>query len=125
MEHQRPNLELNPDKPRVWNNKGSALANLGRFEEALICFDRAIAIYGEYAEAWNNKGEALRRQDKYALAIEYLDKGIEIHPQYPKALNSKGLALIALGRGEDADAAFAKAGMLEKWYNERGAQWSQ
>ena len=54
-------------------------------------------------------GEAFRRQDKPADAIWYFDKAIEIDSKCVKAWNSKGLALMAMGRPEEADAAFARA----------------
>ena len=28
----------------AWNNKGLALADLGRYEEAIICYDKALEI---------------------------------------------------------------------------------
>ena len=42
-----------------WINKGSALIQLGKYDEAVLAYDRAIEIDPQYAEAWNNKGDAL------------------------------------------------------------------
>jgi tetratricopeptide (TPR) repeat protein len=39
-----------------WFNKGVSLDALGRSEEALVCYDRALAINPQYAQAWYNKG---------------------------------------------------------------------
>ena len=36
-----------------------ALYNLGKYEEAIKCYDKAIEIDPNYADAWNNKGLAL------------------------------------------------------------------
>jgi tetratricopeptide (TPR) repeat protein len=85
------------------------LGKLGRYDEAMVCFDRAIEKDPMQSGAWHNKGEALRRQDKYAEAIQQFDRAIEIDSAYSKAWNSKGLALKALGRDAEADAAFAEA----------------
>lgn len=82
---------------------------LGRYDESLVCINRAIEKDPTRLEGWDNKGEALRRKDKYAEAIEQFDKAIEIDPEYSKAWNSKGLALKALGRDEEEDAAFGEA----------------
>ena len=37
-------------------NKGFSLANLGKSQEAIACYDRALEINPKYAEAWYNKG---------------------------------------------------------------------
>jgi len=74
------------------------------------CFDRAIRLKSEYAEAWYNKGEAMRRQDKFIEAIFHFNKAIEIDPSHIKAWKSKALALKALGDDKEAEEAFAGAG---------------
>ena len=43
----------------AYNNKGIALSDLGRKEEAIVCYDKAIEINPQYADAYNNKGNAL------------------------------------------------------------------
>ncbi len=50
---------------------------------------------------------------KYDEAIKAYDQAISINPQYANAWNNKGVALQALGRTSEADAAFAKAEELE------------
>jgi len=37
-------LLLNQDDPNLWNNKGTALRSLGRYEEALECFNKSLEI---------------------------------------------------------------------------------
>ncbi len=43
----------------LWNNKGYALYKLGKNDEAITCYDKAIEIDPNSASAWNNKGNAL------------------------------------------------------------------
>ncbi len=43
----------------AWNNKGIALKDLGKYEEAIQAYDKAIEIKPDYHLAWNNKGIAL------------------------------------------------------------------
>ena len=40
----------------AWNNKGLALDNLGRYEEAIKYYDKAIELDPNNADAWYNKG---------------------------------------------------------------------
>ena len=37
-------LLLNQDDPNLWNNKGIALRSLGRYEEAMECFNKSLEI---------------------------------------------------------------------------------
>jgi len=37
-------LLLNQDDPDLWNNKGIALRSMGRYEEAMECFNKSLKI---------------------------------------------------------------------------------
>ena len=37
-------LLLNQDDPDLWNSKGIALRSLGRYEEAMECFNKSLEI---------------------------------------------------------------------------------
>jgi len=45
-------LALDNRLPSVWNNKGSTLKGLERYDEALECYDHAIALDKKYALPW-------------------------------------------------------------------------
>ena len=68
-------LALNPvGNAIIWSNKGAALLALKRGQEAVVCFDRAIALDPRDASAWNNKGCALlaigKQSEGYACLQE-------------------------------------------------------
>ena len=46
------------------NEKGAALANLGKYDEAIALYDKALAIEPNHVEALNNKGLALDALNK-------------------------------------------------------------
>ncbi len=49
-----------PGLAEAHNNRGMALQDLKRPEDALASYDRAIALRPNFAEAYNNRGTALR-----------------------------------------------------------------
>jgi tetratricopeptide (TPR) repeat protein len=78
-------LEINPRDAVVWCDKGYALDELGRLEEAISCFDEALEINPRYAVAWGNKGVALAQTGRAEEAIFCLKRFIELAPDHPMA----------------------------------------
>jgi tetratricopeptide (TPR) repeat protein len=37
-------LAIDPNNSYAWNNKGNALHNLGKYNEAIKCYDEAIEL---------------------------------------------------------------------------------
>ena len=58
-----------------WGNKGLALYESGNYEEAIVAFDKALAIDPNLASAWNNKGLALYESGSYGKAITAYEIG--------------------------------------------------
>ena len=87
-------------------NKGVALGNLGKYEEAIAEYDKALELKPDHADALINKGVALGRLGQYQEAIQWIDKALEIKPNNAAALNNKGVALERLGRLGEAVVCF-------------------
>ncbi|MEG4282183.1 CHAT domain-containing protein, partial [Microcoleus sp. A006_D1] len=95
---------------------------LGKYEEAIASYDKALEIKPDKHEAWYNRGIALRNLGKYEEAIASYDKALEIKPDKHEAWNNRGLALYKLGKFEEAIASYDKALEFkpddhEAWYN--------
>ena len=75
-------LEINPHDSEVWNNKGTALTEMGEYLEAIKCFDRSIEIDPNNAAAGHNKGVGLEKRGKHQKAIKYYDKALELDPKF-------------------------------------------
>ena len=84
----------------VWD-LGNALLNLGRYEEAIASYDKALEIKPDQDEAWNNRGVALGNLGRYEEEIASYDKALEIKPENDAAWVIRGLALANLGRYEE------------------------
>jgi serine/threonine protein kinase len=109
-----------------YNNKGGSLANLGRPEEALTCFERALEINSRYAGAWSNKGLALDDLGRPAEALTCYERALEINPRYSMAWFNKGVVLDDLGRHAEALICCERALEInpryaEAWYNKGNA----
>ena len=58
-------LTIDPRHAKVYYNKGIALADLGRHEEAIAAYDKAIEIVPDYSKAFYNKGISLYEIGRY------------------------------------------------------------
>ena len=85
-----------------WSDKGTSLSSLGRHDEALRCYDRALEIDPRYAMVWSNKGYTLHNLGRYVEAVACCDMALEIYPRYGYAWNNKGITLNSLGRYDEA-----------------------
>jgi len=90
----------------VWFNKGFALHNLGRYDEAINCFDEAIRLDPNLAPAWYNKGLSLGKLERYEDAINAFNEAIRLDPNHANAWYSKGNALFSQGNYDEAIKAF-------------------
>jgi len=96
-----------------WRNKGSALYFLGKYDEAVKCYDESIKIDPSNPIVWNNRGLALYYLGKYDEAILAYEHAITIDPSDADAWNSKGNSLNSLGKSVEAKKCYDKARELE------------
>lgn len=89
-------ISLDSHKVKDLVNKGNEFFHQGKFEEAIRCYDEALALKPDYSEALFNKGTALCELGKLREAISFFDKVLEINPQDWEALHNKGNALLNL-----------------------------
>jgi superkiller protein 3 len=105
-------IEYNPlgaDGRRAWNNRGAALDNLNRHDEAIDSYDEALLIDPFDIYAWNNKGVALGVLARHEEAISCFLKAIQIEPEYATAWKNLGVAYQSLHRHDEAEEAFMRA----------------
>lgn len=58
-------LAIYPTDSVVHNNMGFALRNQGRYEEAVTCCKKALAIDPNYASAYYNMGKSLYKLGRF------------------------------------------------------------
>ena len=96
-----------------WHNKGNNLVTLGRHEEAVRCYDRALELEPRNAGTWSDKGVSLRRLGRLEEAIDCHEEALEHDPRDAGAWVNKSACLIDLGRREEADGCYDEALKLD------------
>ena len=75
LEETEKILGRDPDNAYVWGDKGRALEDLGRRQEALSAFEKAIERNPNNAFLWGSKGHALgnlgRHQEAFAQVTRF------------------------------------------------------
>ncbi len=92
-----------------WSNKGISLATLGRFDEALDCFDKALEFDPRDAEIWNNKGTCLSSVCRFEESIRCYDNALEFNPKDAAAWTGKGNTLKSAGLFLESASCFEEA----------------
>jgi tetratricopeptide (TPR) repeat protein len=102
-------LRAAPANAPAWSDLGVVYAAAGRFEPALDCYDKAIALDSDYAAALSNRGNALMALGRPLDALGSFDRALAVNPGFAVAANNRGAALRELGRFADALASFDQA----------------
>ena len=102
-------LEKNPNAWMAHNNLGAALADHGRFSEAIAEYQASLRINPDNVEADNNLGTALVRLGRVPEAIGYWEQALRIKPDYAEAHNNLGIALAQAGRMSEAIGHWERA----------------
>jgi predicted O-linked N-acetylglucosamine transferase (SPINDLY family) len=104
--------EVKPDHAPCHYNHGNVLIELKQFAQAIVCYDRALAIAPGYIEAHFNRGNALLRFGRFVDALADFDSAVRLNPNIAEIHSSRGNALRELKRLDDALASFDRALLL-------------
>ncbi|WP_094671632.1 tetratricopeptide repeat protein [Hydrocoleum sp. CS-953] len=102
-------LALKPNYHQVWYNRGKALVQLERWEEAIASHDKALEIKSDDYLAWNNRAEALGKLGRWEEALSSCDKALEINSGYYLAWYNKANFLVSLENLTEAVNCYDKA----------------
>ena len=114
------------DLGKEYGQEGATLLALGRYEEAIVYFDKALEIDPNDTMALYNKGTALLALGRSEEAIVCFDKAIQINPLDADSWHKKGMALwfevCEVGddkKGKEASRCFKEAIQLDPNYKNR------
>ncbi|MDC3205786.1 tetratricopeptide repeat protein, partial [Paracoccaceae bacterium] len=111
-------LEQFPNSINIYNIIGAANKGLGKLENAVEAYNKALSIKPDYADAYYNMGNALKEQGKLDEAIEAYTKAISLKPDYADAYYNMGIALREQGKLEEAMQAYTEVLSLKPDYAE-------
>ena len=85
-----------------WGIRGVCLENLGRYEEALKNFNKALHFNNKNSDIWRNKGIVLCSLQRYSEAVESFSKALNINKKDYTSWCELGTVLYLLGFQEKA-----------------------
>ena len=92
---------------------GSALKAVGRVEESIRAFERALAIEPDHSGALNNLGNAFYVQKRLAQAVECYQRALALEPHNARTHYNLGVTLRAMERLPEAVEAYQRAIALQ------------
>ncbi len=70
-------LEFYPEHTKILLNKGCALHSMGKYAEAIICYNRILVSEPKNKESLANKGAALNKLGEFEEATKRFNKAME------------------------------------------------
>jgi len=109
-------LENIPFQARCHNGLGNVYGALGRYEEALAAYQRAIDLDPKLANPHNGLGTVYYSLGSYEEALAAYQRAIDLDPKSAYAHNGLGNVYRDLGRHDEALAAYRRAIELDPKY---------
>lgn len=101
---------LGPEKDALSSErKGDCLLELGRYDESVDCFNKAISFDNQNKGALFGKAIALYYNDKFQHVLHPLDAYLAIESDNPRAWKLKGEILENLGKYEDSVKSYGRS----------------
>jgi tetratricopeptide (TPR) repeat protein len=88
---------------------GTSLLAQGRVDEAIIQYQKALALWPESANSHDGLGSAFYQKRRLDEAIIQYQKALEIKPDFARAHNDLGVCLLQAGRVNEAITQFQRA----------------
>ncbi|UCG55062.1 MAG: tetratricopeptide repeat protein, partial [Dehalococcoidia bacterium] len=104
----RQHLAQDSEDAEAYSTLGVALMQLGKTDEAIQAWQKAVVINPFDFEMNNTLGLALTEQGNFEQAIHYYTKALQIRPNSSRAHNNMGTTLIQIGSFENAVSHFSE-----------------
>src|ERR1700722_7084518 len=111
-------IKVDPGNAPAHLNRGNALKDLKRFDDALSCYNKAVALKSNLVDAHSGRSLVLYYLRRLDEALAGYDRTIALKPDHAEAYNNRGIVLLELNRPEEALVSCAKAIALKPGYAE-------
>ena len=102
-------LKRFPYSVNIHNNIGIINRALGKLDEAIEAYKKALTLKPDYAEAYNNMGNTLQDQGELDEAVTAYKKALTLKPDYAEAYNNMGVVFKEQGKLRQAMHAYKNA----------------
>lgn len=89
-----------PVEDFLWMAKGLCCSRLGKYEEAILCYDTSLKLNSKNPTTWRNKGIVFKEIKRYEEAIYCYDKTLEIDPADNDTYIERGFAYMMIDQYE-------------------------
>ncbi len=83
-------LALDRGNAKAFHYKGNVYDELGEYDKAIVCYEKAIEINPKYDAPYNGLGVAFSGKREYDTAIKWYLKAIDVNPKAEYAYNGLG-----------------------------------
>ncbi len=98
-----------PEKLRPQYNMGNTYLALGRFDEAVSHYNKALRIKPDFPRTHNNLGNAKKRQGKIDEAVNHYSQALRFKPDDAEAHYNMGIVLEEQGKSDEAVFHYSEA----------------
>lgn len=92
-----------------YNDKAICLAELGKYEQSMVVFDRGIVLSRDCASLYHNKGWLLNKLGKFRQSLIFFKKALELENSRIEATFSLGDSYLKMGDTQKAKKYFILA----------------
>ena len=118
MRTLRPRPAQGSAVAQEWFAEGVRQHHAERWDEAIRCYQQAIAFMPGFPEAHSNLGVAFQQQDRLDAALDCFGKAVALQPDFLNAHYNRGIVLQKLRRLDGAADCYRKALALQPDYAE-------
>jgi tetratricopeptide (TPR) repeat protein len=102
-------LSADPGSAATLNLLAVVHTSLGRYDAALACYDRALALRPDFVQALSNRGAVLKKMQRHDEALQSFDRALGFQPEHVEVLNNRAGVLQEIGRYDEALEGYDRA----------------
>ncbi|MEP6486115.1 tetratricopeptide repeat protein [Microcoleus vaginatus GB2-A3] len=89
-----------------YHNLGNSLQEIGRFDEAVAAYKKAIELNPNFSWSYHSLGDVLLKLEKWEEAVAAYKKAVELNPNFSWSYHNLGDALLKLQQWKEAAVAY-------------------